>query len=550
MKRQPFDIAHVVPVIFREGKSPITNHQSLLITCLLLSTFLFACASPTPSPTPLPFAQFIIPTHDPSLPTVTPFQPSGQTNTPIPTFTSSPLPTLTFTPTTSPTATLTPPPSAPIPVSTTQAASPPVTSSRASYILNADLDFDNKTIAVEETIRYYNTSGAALSELVFSVQPNIYIGAFTLNSIAQDGVALVSPALSAQRMIVTLNQPLASGAATTITLSFNLKIPKKGSGDVFGYDFNQINLVDWYPFIVPYEGGWVLHDPMPWGEHLVYDASDIELNIKTDPGVILAVGASPEANGEWTRYRIYGARTLAISASNEFLVSETTWGNVNIRSYYFAGYESGGEDMLTYASEAIQTYSAEFAPYPHQSLAIVQSDMDDGQEYDGLVFLATDFYSEYNGSTRSNLTVIGVHEIAHQWWYSLVGNDQALEPWLDEALATYSERIYFENKHSGNVSWWWQFRVNYFKPTGYVDATIYDYGSFRNYTNAAYFQGALFLDDMRQEMGYGNFSKFIKAYTARYANASATPADFFALARETINVNYDDLIADYFSRAY
>jgi hypothetical protein len=289
---------------------------------------------------------------------------------------------------------------------------------------------------------------------------------------------------------------------------------------------------------------------MPWGEHLVYDACDIELNIKTDPGVTLAVGASPEADGEWTRYRMYGARTLAISASNEFIVSETTVGNVSIRSYYFSGYQKGGDDMLIYASEAIQTYSTEFAPYPHQTLAIVQSDMDDGQEYDGVVFLSTDFYSQYTGSARSNLTVIGVHEIAHQWWFSLVGSDQALEPWLDEALSTYSERIFFENNYPANISWWWQFRVNYFKPSGYVDATIYDYGSFRSYTNAVYFQGALFLDDLRERMGYGNFSKFIKAYATRYAYGHAASADFFALARETINVNFDDLIADYFSGSY
>ena len=31
-----------------------------------------------------------------------------------------------------------------------------------------------------------------------------------------------------------------------------------------------------------------------------------------------------------------------------------------------------------------------------------------------------------------------VHEIAHQWWYGLVGDDQSREPWLDESFATYS----------------------------------------------------------------------------------------------------------------
>ncbi|RIK50846.1 MAG: hypothetical protein DCC59_12525 [Chloroflexi bacterium] len=530
-----------------------TSNYRLLITFFLLSSLLlsFSLPSSPPTPTPLPFAEIVLPKPQTSA-SATPFQPAAQTDTPIPTFTSSPIPTLTFTSTAPPTATQTPPPSTLTVDTVPPASATPIVSSRPNYILNVTLDFENKSLSADETIRYYNTTGTTLSDLVFSVQPNIHPGAFTLNAIAQDGVALGAYSFSGQRLSAALNQPLPNGSATTITLNFRLKIPKKGSGDVFGYDFNQINLVDWYPFIVPYQDGWVLHDPMPWGEHLVYDSADIELNIKTDSGVILAVGASPEANGAdgWTRYRMYGARTLAVSASDEFIVNETTLGNINIRSYYFNGYQKGGDDMLIYASEALQTYSAEFAPYPHQTLAIVQSDMDDGQEYDGLVFLATDFYSQYTGSAKSNLTTIGVHEIAHQWWYSLVGNDHAFEPWLDEALATYSERIFFENNYPASISWWWQFRVNYFKPTGYVDATIYDYGSFRNYTNAVYFRGALFLDDMREQMGYGNFSKFITAYAARYAHRRASTAEFFALARETINVNYDGLIADYFSKGY
>jgi hypothetical protein len=31
------------------------------------------------------------------------------------------------------------------------------------------------------------------------------------------------------------------------------------------------------------------------------------------------------------------------------------------------------------------------------------------------------------------------HELAHQWFYSLVGNNQARDPWLDEALATWGQ---------------------------------------------------------------------------------------------------------------
>jgi hypothetical protein len=518
------------------------------VSLLLLFSFLAACASPIqPSPQ---FPTFILVTQDPnSSPTPTPFQPSGPADTAIASFTPAPpaseTSTTTFTP--QPTQTFTSLP--PIPVSTT-AVPPPVNSSRTNYILYTTLDFDTHTLIVDETIRYYNNTGIALSDVVLSVQPNRYGGAFALNSISQDNAALTSYALNDQRLTVNLPQPLQAATATTFTLSFNLNLPAKSTSGIFGYDFNQINLIDWYPFVVPYINGWVLHDPSYFGEHLVYDSSDIEVNLKTGSNVIIAASAPAEQNGEWTRYRLYGARTFTLSASNEFLVAESTVGSVVIRSYYFDGYQSAGNAILTAAVDAVSTYESNFAPYPYQTLAVVEADIHDGQEYDGLVFLATDFYSQYNGSARSNLVTIGVHEIAHQWWFGLVGSDQALEPWLDEALSTYSERIFYENNYPANITWWWQFRVDYFNPSGYVDNSVYNASSQRGYVNAVYLNGAHFIDELRERVGYGNFAKFLKAYAARYSHGHATSADFFATLRETINVDFSDLLAKYFSGSY
>lgn len=521
------------------------------VSLILLLSFLSSCASPTQSAPQFP--TFMLVTQDPnSSPTPTPFQPSGQMDTAVASFTPAPpaseTSTITLTP--QPTQTFTTLPPTPIPASVTTAAPSPATLSRTNYILNATLDFDSHTLAVDETIRYYNNTGIALSDIVLSVQPNRYGSSFVLNSISQDNTALTTYTLNDQRLTLNLPQSLQSGSATTLALSFKLNIPAKSSGEIFGYDFNQINLVDWYPFVVPYINGWVLHDPSYYGEHLVYDSSDIEVNLKTGADVIIAASAPSEQNGEWARYRLYGARTFALSASDEFLVAESAVGSVVIRSYYFDGYKSAGDGILSAAVDAVGTYQSNFAPYPYQTLAVVQADIHDGQEYDGLVFLASDFYAQYNGTARSNLITIGVHEIAHQWWFGLVGNDQALEPWLDEALATYSERIFYENNYPANISWWWQFRVDYFKPGGYVDNSVYAASSQRAYVNAVYLNGAHFIDDLRERVGYGNFAKFLKTYAERYARGHVTSADFFAVLRETINVDFSDLLTKYFSGTY
>ena len=412
------------------------------------------------------------------------------------------------------------------------------------------MDFASHTLDVEETIRYYNATGAALSDIVLSVQPNQYGDAFILNAISQDSAALTSYALSGQSLTVNLIQPLPAGSATTLTVSFRLNVPAKSATGLFGYDFNQINLVDWYPFVVPYSNGWVLHDPMPFGEHLVYDASDIELNLKTGADVIIAASAPSEPNGEWTRYRLYGARTFTLSASNEFLVTESAVGSVVIRSYYFEGYSAAAEGILYAAVQAVSIFEAKFAPYPYQSLAIVQADIHDGQECDGLVFLASDFYGQYGGGAKNNLTTIGVHEIAHQWWFGLVGNDQATEPWIDEAMSVYSERIFYEFNYPRYGDWWWQFRVDYFGPGGYVDSSIYNFGDQRSYVNAAYLNGAHFLEDLRVRMGDDNFYRFLKDYASRYSRGHVTSYDFFAAVRANTSADISDLIAAYFSQSY
>jgi hypothetical protein len=528
---------------------------------VILLAFLFSCSSPTP--TPQTFPQFILITQDPNAsPTPTPFQPMGMVNTPLATFTpvtpASPTSTVTNTPipTLTPTATQTPAPipasntSAPVVAPATTAFPPPATPSRTNYILYATLDFNAHTLTVDETIRYYNNTGVALSDMVLSVQPNQYNGAFGLTSILQDNVALTNYALSGQRLTLNLPRALQAGAATTLSLQFKINIPAKTSTGIFGYDFNQVNLVDWYPFVVPYSGGWILHDPMPFGEHLVYDSSDIEVNLKTSADVIVAASAPSDQNGEWTRYRLYGARMFTLSASNQFLVSESAVGSVKIRSYYFDGYKAAGDSLLYSAVQAVSIYSAKFAPYPYETLAVVQADIHDGQEEDGLVFVSTDFYGQYGGGAKNNLTTIGVHEIAHQWWYGLVGNDQAVEPWLDEAMSAYSERIFYEYNYPRYGDWWWQFRVDYFGPSGNVDTSIYNWSSQRAYVNAVYLNGAHFIEDLRTRMGDDNFFRFLKDYAARYSHKRATSTDFFAVVRANTTADISDLISEYFYNSY
>ena len=487
-------------------------------------TLVLVTANPNASPTPTPFqpiAATPVPLESPTL--IPTFTPEPPTNTPLPTFEF--------------TATVLVPPT-----------TPPQTS-RTQYILFALLDYAGHQIAVDETIQYTNQTGVTLNELVLAVEPNLRSG-FTLENILLDGNQL-NYDLTGQRLTVYLPQSLAPTAQVTLAMRFRISIPPKTRDHPYGYVSYQVNLTDWYPFVVPYDNGWVLHDPSGLGEHLVYDAADFEVNIRTtDTGVTIAASGLEEPNNEWTRYRLSGARTFAFSASDIFSMVESAVGSVVIRSYYFNGYDGAGQGMLNAAVKAVGLFKDLFAPYPYTSLSVVQSDLNDGQEYDGLVFLGTKFYDEYGGSERSNMVTIGVHEIAHQWWFGLVGNDQATEPWLDEALSVYSEDLFYEYIHPNYGDWWWNFRVNYFGPSGWVDTNIYEGGTFRGYVNAAYLNGANFMDELRWRMGTDDFLRFLKDYASRYGRGRATASDFFAVAQQNTTADISDLIRAYFKGSY
>jgi hypothetical protein len=408
---------------------------------------------------------------------------------------------------------------------------------------------------VDETILYPNLSTDTLTSLVLAVEPNRWEGAFRLDWLAVNGQLSTNHGLSGQRLEVFLPQPLVPGGAAALTMRFAVFLPWTSSNSIFGYNNAQANLVDWYPFVSPYATGqgWLLHEPRPVGEHLVYDAADFDVTIQlADPSrpVTIAASAPAQAAGAGWQYRLTGARTFAFSASDQYLIAAAASGPVTVTSYYFSGHDAAGQAVAQAAAAALSVYGERYAPYPFPSLAIVEAYYPDGMEYGSLFFLNRNFYVGYDWTAQNNLTMIGIHEAAHAWWFGLTGNDQALEPWLDEALCIYSERIFYETLHPELLNWWWNFRVYDFQPTGWVDSSIYDLGSFRPYTNAVYLRGAEFMEDLRFRVGEAAFFAFLKDYAAQMAFKRATADDFFRILRQHTSVDLSDIVNAYFQNPH
>ncbi len=189
-----------------------------------------------------------------------------------------------------------------LPPTEAPAETPSPAPERARYALNATLDYAAKTVSVDQTVLYPNHSGETLSSLVLAVVPNLWPGSFNLTALNVDGAPIPGYDLNGQKLEFNLPTPLAPETTISVSLQYSLALPFAEQQDpsverprIYGYTARQVNLANWYPFIVPYEAGagWVLHDPWYYGEHLVYEAADFEVNLKSDPSVVVAASGTP-----------------------------------------------------------------------------------------------------------------------------------------------------------------------------------------------------------------------------------------------------------------
>ncbi|HET7142380.1 MAG TPA: M1 family metallopeptidase [Anaerolineales bacterium] len=426
---------------------------------------------------------------------------------------------------------------------------------REKYTLNTTIDYDRHIVSMDETIAYPNHTGQSLDKLVLAVAPNLWPNCFSLISLSINDTPVTNYTLKAHRLGIPLPTPLAPDSVATVTLGYKLSLPFLDQAHslrarIFGYSDIQMNLVNWYPFIVPFiDGEWAIREPWSHGEYLVYPFADFEVNLKfTNPENVPVVAASgfAEPNGEFTRYTLTEGRAFAISASRDFQVSTMQVGDTMVYSYYLPIYQRAGLAAMNASAQAVQVFSQRFGLYPHKTLSIVMADFKDSMEFSALYFHSRSFYDLYNGTPEDYLTFVAVHETGHQWWFDQVANDQALEPWLDESLSTYSESLYYEALLPDLLPLWWSKRIDFFEPGGVINIPVYDGQNDDNYKRTVYFNGAHFLQDLRQRIGDDSFHAFLRDYYDQSRGRIVSANDFFRILDENTDVDYSDIVRGYF----
>lgn len=320
---------------------------------------------------------------------------------------------------------------------------------------------------------------------------------------------------------IVLDAALAPGAWTQV--GFDLAIDVPARRDRFG-----VNGVDTYVgnalavLAVKDEHGWELPPYVDFGESFYSLTADYDVTL--DHPAALQVPSTGAVAGETavgdrvvTHITAPKVRDFAWSAGafhHDSVVSST---GVEIDAYWpNSESDSNCRRLMRYAADAIDAYSARYGAYPYPRFTIVFDEF--GSAFDGMEYPNYVLASAYQGAVA--------HEVAHQWWFALVGDDQYRHPWLDEAFAEYSaEELQGATRPAHSCDW--------IAADERMDDSmdVYEKAGDNLYHDAIYHEGTCMLFDLENTIGRSSMDQLLRGLFTKYEYGVETPADVRAMAQ-------------------
>lgn len=411
------------------------------------------------------------------------------------------------------------------------------------YEINLRVDYAGLSFTGSARIDYTNNEDRPLEQIYLRTLPNggksYGSGSLSVSLVEINAESMnYDLSLSDTALRVPLVEPLGVGEQLTIAIQFEGRVPEDFGGSetpsgygIYNYSDGVLALSGWYPILAVYdEDGWNLDPVSAIGDSVYSDMAYYAVTVHLDADLILAsTGEEVDraVDGELAEARLISGpvRDFFLIMSPDYMVSSRAVDGVTVNSYYLPGHEEGGEAALEITSESLRIYNRRFGEYPYTELDVVDGPMRNalGVEYPAIFMVASQLYPD---PSDPSFIIATAHEVAHQWWYNVVGNDVFEEPWLDEALTTYSSGVYSQEAigqdwYQGLVDFW---QANYDQllaegrddqVTGSLD--YYEAPARRgSYGGVVYTKGALFFLELRDEIGDAAFFSALQSYYQNY----------------------------------
>jgi hypothetical protein len=228
-------------------------------------------------------------------------------------------------------------------------------------------------------------------------------------------------------LIVQLGRTLAPGSHVTVHTSWRLRLPSTHDDRIARFR-DGLRLGTFFPLLAwDPRRGWLTDPPARiLAESAATPAADFDLHVRTPPGLRAVASGADLGNGH---FRARAVRDLAL-AVGPFHVESADADGVTVRVAATQNLRQA-RVALALARHALEALASRYGPYAWRTYTLVIPPELPGLgiEYPMVSFVGRSRYAR----------LIVNHETAHQWFYSLVGNDQARDPWLDETLATWGQ---------------------------------------------------------------------------------------------------------------
>ena len=358
----------------------------------------------------------------------------------------------------------------------------------ATYDVQLRLSYGRGTISVSSTMTVTNTSSGPIDRLELNAIA-ARLGSLKVRTLTVDGVA-TKPTIKDQTVVVPLGGILPDGATTTVRIAFSATARRTltGSNWLFTRANGAIQLYRWLPWL---SKATPFNRPNHGDPFVTVSSPLVRVRITTDRTMRLATsGRRIATNGLTSTWRAEDVRDFNIAASPSWSARTQRVGSIVVRVYSFPG--GNGARLMTLATRALRRYQALMGPYPYPTFVVAETGGGSGMESPGLIWIP-------RGLTAGQLPWLVSHETAHQWFYSLVGNDQARQPFADEAMADFLARYITGTGRTSRCA------------TTALDRSIYGYTR-GCYFEVIYVQGGRVLDKLRRRMGGPAFWAGVRDY--------------------------------------
>lgn len=398
-----------------------------------------------------------------------------------------------------------------------------------AYKINARIDEQTHVIEASETLDYVNNSPDTLTFVYFHLFQNAFVkgshlrqlekatrskprmGKYeaeglgtTISDLTVDGKA-VETELDNTILKIYLPKPLLPGKAVKFAMNFKTYYDNGGTTRrrmkmYPAWGFMHYNGVQWFPKVCVYDRkfGWDTYQHLNKEFYADFGTYDVSLDFPSNY-VVEATGAlqnraevlpdtlrtkldmknfakkkwneapsiiTPYKAGErkvW-RYMASDVHDFAFTADPSYRIATEYWNGVECVGIAQEPHAAGWQNSAQYVAKIIKTFSEDIGMYQYPKM--VAADAADGMEYPMLTL---------DGGSDPGYRGLLVHEIAHNWFYGMVGSNETYRAAMDEGFTQFLtawglRRIDGENLVQAKPRS--KYRRRFWEPTNVLDLRV------------------------------------------------------------------------------